>query len=317
MSLTEPERHGSDMALIPLAEMEQLLASPCCRAPLSVAARVWTCGRCAKLFSQTDRWPILIDFDRSIVRKDSVNATAAPSSVPRASASRWRRALKPSNNSAAANIVRMTSSLPPDARVLVVGGGTVGEGLGTFYDSGLEIVAFDIYGSDSVQVVADGHQMPFCDLSFDAVLIQAVLEHVLDPAQVVAEVWRVLKTDGLVYAETPFMQPVHEGPFDFQRFTESGHRWLFRRFHRIDSGVVGGPGTQFLWSLNYLVRSIFRSRAAGLIARTVALPVRLVDHIVPSSYSIDAAAGVFFLGRRHEVEVLHPQDMIAYYRGAQ
>ena len=36
-------------------------------------------------------------------------------------------------------------------------------------------------------------------------LVQAGLEHVRDPWQVVAEIHRVLKDDGLVYAETPFM----------------------------------------------------------------------------------------------------------------
>ena len=45
-------------------------------------------------------------------------------------------------------------------------------------------------------------------------------------------------SDGVVYAETPFLQAVHEGPWDFTRFTESGHRWLFRAFERLDSGVV-------------------------------------------------------------------------------
>jgi SAM-dependent methyltransferase len=40
--------------------------------------------------------------------------------------------------------------------------------------------------------------------------IQAVLEHALDPPVVVAEIYRVLKPGGLVYADTPFMQRVHE-----------------------------------------------------------------------------------------------------------
>ena len=69
-----------------------------------------------------------------------------------------------------------------------------------------------------------------------------MLEHVLEPELVVAEIHRVLMPDGLVYAGTPFMQQVHEGPYDFMRFTESGHRWLFRRFERLASGATGGPG---------------------------------------------------------------------------
>ena len=35
-------------------------------------------------------------------------------------------------------------------------------------------------------------------MSFDGVMIQAVLEHVLEPTRVVAEIHRVLKPDGLL-----------------------------------------------------------------------------------------------------------------------
>jgi ubiquinone/menaquinone biosynthesis C-methylase UbiE len=69
--------------------------------------------------------------------------------------------------------------------------------------------------------VADGHQLPIADGSVDGVWIQAVLEHVLDPSIVVQEIHRVLTPGGVVYAETPFMQPVHEGAYDFTRFSLS------------------------------------------------------------------------------------------------
>ena len=35
---------------------------------------------------------------------------------------------------------------------------------------------------------------------------------------------------GIVYAETPFMQQVHEGAYDFTRYTVLGHRYLFKKF---------------------------------------------------------------------------------------
>src|SRR5690606_38382329 len=111
----------------------------------------------------------------------------------------------------------------------------------------------DVYSSPEVDFIADGHEIPIRSGSVDAVIVQAVLEHVLDPQKVVDEIHRVLKPQGLVYAETPFMQQVHEGPYDFTRFTESGHRWLFRRFARIDSGALRGPGTALLWSVRYAI----------------------------------------------------------------
>ena len=104
------------------------------------------------------------------------------------------------------------------------------------------MTAFDIYDTPRVQVVADAHQIPIRDEHFDGVVIQAVLEHVLEPQRVADEIWRVLKPGGLVYAETPFMQQVHEGAYDFTRFTESGHRYLFRRFDLIELGRVSRTG---------------------------------------------------------------------------
>jgi SAM-dependent methyltransferase len=79
------------------------------------------------------------------------------------------------------------------------------------------------------------------DASFDAVVAQAVLEHVADPARAVAEMHRVLVAGGLVYAEIPFMQQVHEGAYDFRRYTHVGLRRLFRDFDEVAAGPVCGP----------------------------------------------------------------------------
>jgi hypothetical protein len=88
----------------------------------------------------------------------------------------------------------------------------------------------------------------------EGVWIRAVLEHVLEPAQVVAEVHRVLAAGDIVYAETPFMQQVHEKAYDFTRFSRTGHRWLFRHFEKIAAGEIGGPGQSLVWSLRYFFR---------------------------------------------------------------
>ena len=132
-------------------------------------------------------------------------------------------------------------------------------------DPQVQVIGTDIYHSPHVTLIADGHLLPFADQSVDGVWIQAVLEHVLDPQQVVAEIHRVLRPDGLVFADTPFMQQVHEGAYDFTRFTLSGHRWLFRHFALIDAGTSGGAGLATLWSLRYLVRAMTGSGPLGTL----------------------------------------------------
>ena len=113
-----------------------------------------------------------------------------------------------------------------------------------------------------------------------------------------------------------FLQAVHEGPWDFTRFTESGHRWLFRAFERLDSGVVAGPGLVTSWALDHLVRGWTRSRLLGQAARLASSWLAAFDRFVPESLATDGASCVYFYGRRSE-HTLTPHEIIAHYRGAQ
>jgi SAM-dependent methyltransferase len=201
--------------------------------------------------------------------------------------------------------------------VLMVGAGAQGMGADILYDApDIGLAAFDIYPTALTQFVADAHRIPLRDACVDAVCIQAVLEHVLDPARVVREIERVLKPGGLVYAETPFMQQVHEGAHDFTRFSELGHRWLFRGFAALDRGAIGGPGLSVYWSMQYLLRGLTRS---GKAAKVLALPfslVALLDRLVPRTHTIDAANGVYFLGRKADA-ALGVKSLPSEYLGAQ
>jgi SAM-dependent methyltransferase len=154
------------------------------------------------------------------------------------------------------------------------------------------------------------------DASVDGVWIQAVLEHVLNPEQVVAEIRRVLRPGGIVYSEIPFLQPVHEGPYDFTRFTESGHRWLYRWFDCVEAGPGRGPGSTLLLAIRYTMAGVFRHRRLGTaVACLLFFWVRFFDRIIPRNYTIDAACGSYFLGQKTE-RPLDPHAMVAYYGGA-
>ena len=96
-------------------------------------------------------------------------------------------------------------------RVLVIGGGRLGDGMDVLSDDPtIDLIETDIYHSSRTDLLCDGHSLPFRDESIDGVIVQAVLEHVRAPSVVVEEIHRVLRPGGLVYAETPFMQQVHE-----------------------------------------------------------------------------------------------------------
>jgi SAM-dependent methyltransferase len=202
-------------------------------------------------------------------------------------------------------------------RILVVGAGLVGDGSQLLYETAdVDVIAFDIYRTEYVQMVADAHSIPLADGSVDGVWVQAVLEHVVVPEKVVGEMHRVLKHEGLVYSETPFMQQVHEGRFDFQRFSESGHRWLFRKFEHIDSGVVWGPGWALQWSIRYFFWGLTRSRMLGLVLSAPFMFVRWFDSWIPRDFRSDGASNLFFMGKKTEDEI-SVNEIITFYKGAQ
>ena len=282
------------------------------------------CGLAGRSFPRFAGQHVLVDFERSVLTESELRAREGASAIKRrgdgGAVGVLRRLSSPGTSAAGAHARDLVARLLRSgdvSQVLVVGGGTRGGGTRPLYETpGIEVIAFDIYASSETQFVADAHQIPLADESVQAVWVQAVLEHVLDPAQVVSEIRRVLPSGGLVYAETPFLQHVHEGPWDFTRFTESGHRWLFRSFERLDSGVVAGPATVWVWATEQLTRGLTRSFAAGKLARLAFSWVHLLDRAIPRGHAVDGASCVFFYGTR-AAATLAPFDAVRHYIGAQ
>ena len=234
---------------------------------------------------------------------------------------RSRNVAATQNYRALARLVRERGSEGRTPRVLVVGGRIRGAGTEEILDQpDIEVVETDVALGPRTQLACDAHDLPFADGSFDAVVIQAVLEQVVDPGRVASEIHRVLSPGGLVYSEAPFMQQVHEGAFDFHRFTHLGHRRLWRSFDEIGSGAQCGPGMALLWSLQYFAQALV---GRGRIARAVAGRVVLLcafwlkyldDFLAGTPGGLDAASGTFFLGRRRET-ALSDREIVHAFRG--
>ena len=206
-------------------------------------------------------------------------------------------------------------------RVLVIGGRTVGAGMEPILDDPeLDVVETDVALGPRTQLVCDAHDLPFVDESFDAVVIQAVLESVVDPGRVAQEVHRVLGDGGLVYSEAPFLQQVHEGAYDFNRFTQLGHRRLWRHFDELRSGAQCGPGMALVWSVEYFLQAFAGNHrlARGLVSRIVTLAGFWLkyfdDFLARRPAGVDAASGTFFLGRRRE-EPIPDREIVRAFRG--
>lgn len=265
---------------------------------------------------------VLVDFAASVLDREATERSAASSVLSRRPPLR-RRLLEaieggnPITPYFAADMLDRVAAAGRAAgrngRLLVVGGGTVGSGSESLYErEDVDVIAFDVYCSDAVSFVADGHAIPLAPGSVDGVWIQAVLEHVLDPSRVVAEIHRVLGEDGLVFADTPFLWPVHEAAYDYTRWTPSGHRWLFRDFAVIEAGVSSGPGRTALLGLRYLGAALFGTYKIGQLLTLPVAWLRLLDRFCGNRWSLDACAGLFFYGQRAAAPI-GPKDMVAFY----
>jgi SAM-dependent methyltransferase len=308
---------------------QDIFICPRCASSLRPERNLWRCSNnncqyAREPFPVVSGRPALVDFEKSVLDAGRVCATEGASVIRRARRlpEPIRRLIRGRNRVAPVAVARMLELLRADPaagnrrpRILVVGGGTVGSGLESLYnDPTIELIAFDIYASPVVQFIGDGHAIPLADASIDGVVVEAVLMCVLEPWVVAQEIYRVLRKNGIVFADTAFMQPVCEGAYDFTRFTDSGLRYLFRGFERIDSGAVAGPGTALLWSIYYFARALTRSLVFGRLIQLCFFWLRYTDAILDPKCSIDAASGVFFLGRK-PVASIALEDFESYYQG--
>lgn len=168
-------------------------------------------------------------------------------------------------------------------------------------------IYLDIRHTPLVDVVGDALALPFAADSIDAALSMAVLEHLDDPGISVAEMLRVLRPDGIVYCEVPFLQVYHAAPNDYVRFTHSGIRRLFRDFDEIDLGVCAGPSSALSWMLRGFLAGLFSgfstNRRVLLVAEFFAawltFPVKYLDYFFADRPGARGTASAFyFLGAK-------------------
>lgn len=122
---------------------------------------------------------------------------------------------------------RITSLLPPSCRYHGI----------DYPDTSTRIYRTrpDVYG--------DARALPHPDSTFDTVLLLEVLEHVPDPELALAECARVLVDGGRLVLSMPFLYPVHDAPFDFQRYTIHALRrhLSHTNFELLETRVWGHP----------------------------------------------------------------------------
>lgn len=107
-----------------------------------------------------------------------------------------------------------------------------------------------MYGSRP-DVFGDACNLPIADGSVDGVACLEVIEHVVSPPAVMRETSRVLRRGGSAWFSMPFLYPIHDAPYDFQRFTRYG--WI---------RAAESAGLELVW----MEKTGHAVRSAGLLA---------------------------------------------------
>lgn len=132
------------------------------------------------------------------------------------------------------------------------------------------ILTVDLGAFPGVDLVGDGHRLPFRNNTVTRIVCTGVLEHVDFPGKVVAEMARALRPGGRPNVATPFLQGFHPGSGtqqDFQRYTHVGLAQLLAPLRILESGPSGGPSTALAWILReYLALPFAQSRILYAIA---------------------------------------------------
>ena len=307
-------------------EARSLLRCPVCRHELCLSDQGMSCVACGKSFPVLQGIPVLINENNSLFSIDDFvqERNTFFDLRPPGIAARVFKRLTPTlgtNVRGKANYLEFARLLLQESetpRVLVLGGSIIGQGMESLAsDATIELVETDVSFGPRTKVICDAHDIPWADETFDGVIAQAVLEHVLDPYRCVQEIHRVLKKDGIIYAEVPFMQQVHAPPYDFTRFSYLGFRWLFRRFEEIELGICTGPGMALAWAYRYFLSSFTPrfGRLIRLFAGITAWYLKYFDYFLSKKRTaLDGASGYYFLGKKGGVG-LSGKDILEYYDG--
>ena len=153
---------------------------------------------------------------------------------------------------------------------------------------------------DNVDVVGDAYSLPYASGVVDAVYCEAVLEHLEYPNEAVAEMYRVLRPEGQLYAVTPFLQRFHGYPNHYQNFTLVGHQRLFARagFTILSAGVCVGPTYALLDLFSAYVRyapTRFLSKALYGGLRLASVAIRPLDRWLNSHPDVHKLASTTYV----------------------
>jgi uncharacterized protein YbaR (Trm112 family) len=184
------------------------------------------------------------------------------------------------------------------------------------------IIKMDLVFDPTLDLVGDIHALPFKADVLDFVFGGAVMEHLPRPGQAIAEMYRVLKPGGFVYADWNFLAAYHGYPHHYFNATKNGVQESFQQFTEIDCGVAPFHGPAFaLRSVLGTYLDIFKPvepierEFADLLHRILWHPLDEFNERIEPDDRHRVAAGVYFFGVKqpHGTEHVLPEPVVSLY----
>ena len=280
-------------------ELVEILACPDCRRRLNEQGERLVCETCEQSFPVAAGGSLPILFSRHSELASDSYATWRPSAAKGTKVKGYREARR-----LPATSVSKLSEGPWRKFLEAVGEGrllNIGSGQKSVTTNLQRWVNLDIAPHNNVDVVGDGHWLPFADNSFDAVVSKNVFAYLKNPFQVGAEINRVLRPGGLMWCNEAFALPRSlSPPRDCFRYAPDGFQAVFAPQETVDVGAALGPFAVIGRYAEFAAEALFPGKA-GFASRWCTAwalqPFKYLDDWIVKR-SPEAATAFYFIGRK-------------------
>ena len=132
-------------------------------------------------------------------------------------------------------------------------------------------VAVDLLRTHVVNIVARGEQIPLASGQFDLVICTQMLEYVPEPAAVIGEIRRVLKTGGYLFLSVPSVCP-RDADHECWRFLPGSLRHLLAQFSDVEIVPEGGSVIGLFRAINACLNIFARYPSLRSVFRYTVFP---------------------------------------------
>ncbi|MFP6680414.1 MAG: class I SAM-dependent methyltransferase [Dehalococcoidia bacterium] len=168
-----------------------------------------------------------------------------------------------------------------------------------------EYISMELADGQDTDMVGSVLDIPVSNDTFGGVICTEVIEHVMDPASAIREIYRVSKPGSFLYLTAPMSWGLHYEPNDYYRFTKYGLIAILEKggYRVLETRQIGGVFTMtaarlsdtlvsLLYRIGFPLRYVVGKRWRISILSLIAFPfvalvdalATIADMVVPGSH---------------------------------